>query len=487
MTGLPVTGFPIATRPGARPATNGARRSAAGPARRPPRRPPAAPTRLPAGEVLEGPLATACLVFVAALTLEWIAISGFAGGFVKPFHVGVLLVIGLCLLKWRPERFVVPAFRRHAGVYGAAYGYLLVVFALGFMHTTPYFSRTEAVRQFSYIGASVFIAALFAWLPGRRAQRRLVWAGGVTIAVLIVGLVTALTAQGVNAVALLSEALAKGDPDIVSGKLLQTAFRSSEDFAEAGANLRHKVFAAVLVATFLTLAFRAVVEGRRGARAAVVAIGLTGSLLVLVSLSRSTTVTLVGALALVGARAVVRQRARPASAFVLFAGVAVLVIVAVSPLGTLVVNRFNETKSYDSRSEAASSVLSSDLGASVLIGTDATEVEHPPHNLVLDAWLSGGILASAAVVALLLALLKVWGREAIRYVTGRGGWVLPVDPLWVLGIGLLPFVRAFSAGNGFSMIEWAAVGMFLGIVAANDAAVRSGRSAEPARPSPARR
>ncbi|MDQ6797342.1 MAG: hypothetical protein M3011_04845, partial [Actinomycetota bacterium] len=45
--------------------------------------------------------------------------------------------------------------------------------------------------------------------------------------------------------------------------------------------------------------------------------------------------------------------------------------------------------------------------------------------------------------------------------------LIPVSQQWVLGIGLLPLVRAVSAGDGLHMVEWTAVGAFLGLTYAN--------------------
>ena len=43
---------------------------------------------------------------------------------------------------------------------------------------------------------------------------------------------------------------------------------------------------------------------------------------------------------------------------------------------------------------------------------------------------------------------------------------------WVLGVGIVPLVRSVTSGSLFHMVEWTAIGVFLGLLLANERAAR---------------
>ncbi|MGH9185073.1 MAG: O-antigen ligase family protein [Acidimicrobiales bacterium] len=415
----------------------------------------------------------ALVVFVATLPLEWVTVTGAAGGFIKPFHLAGLAVISVGLARWRPRQLIGPVLRQHAGVY-VAYAVLLgAAFAGGLAYDDPFLSRTLIFRQVYYAGTSVVIAGVVALVvadAGRRS-RMLAWSGLVALVVLLAGLGVSLARQSVNPITVVGDALRSGDPDLISYRLLRSAFRADTGLVDVAANLRHKVFGGLLVAVFLGLACRAMVERSRPVlRAVLGAAGVIGAALVVLSLSRSTIVCLAVVLALVALRMVMRNRLRPAQAV----GVGLVAVLAVgmlvSPAGELLLARFTGSGSYESRLDAIGPLFLEEFEGAAAFGTTDVSVERSPHNLVLHSWLSGGIVAAVAALVMLVSLARVWLREARRYVGGRPGWVIPVGQVWMLGLGIIPFVRAFTAGNQFHMVEWAAVGFFLGLTMANDRA-----------------
>ncbi len=416
---------------------------------------------------LERALAWTFMAFVAALTLEWVSFGGLAGGLLKPFHLLALALIGLCLARWSATRLLLPVLRRYPGVFGSYFLFLFLVAVSGMARTDPYVNRSELVRLSFYAGTSVVVAGLFLHVAGRRTQRLLVWVGAATGAVLVVGLVVSLAVQHQNPIALLAEAVAKGDPDIISHRLFRIAFRSHEEFGEVGANLRHKVFSAVLLAVFLGLACASGAVRRRRSRIALGVVSVAGFALVLLSLSRWLALCLVLTLLLVPLRVLVRRRAPPGQVLVLGLAAVAAVVFVLSPVGGLVLSHLGDTQSYQSRATAASSGFLAELQDATVFGARKATVEKSPHNLVLDAWLAGGFAAALCIVVFLVCYAHVWLRELRRYLTGGGGWVLPVGQLWLLGVGLIPLVRAMTAGNGLHMVEWTAVGVFLGLTYAN--------------------
>ncbi|MDQ6947266.1 MAG: hypothetical protein M3256_13590 [Actinomycetota bacterium] len=434
-------------------------------------------SRIPSWGRMELTIAVTFMAFVSVLPLEWVSLSGAAGGVVKPFHVLGLLFIGMCLARWPASRFISPVLRRYPGVYLAYFCFLVWVMAAGLSHSDPYMNGKDLVRAVLYVTTSLFVASFFLHVVGRRTQHLLVWIGVSTTVVLVAGLGLALAAQDVNPISLFAEAIAQANPDLIAHRLFRAAFSGATESADASANLRHKVFSADLLALFLSLALMPVVRARRRLLVAVAAVGGFG--IVMLSLSRSLALCLVAVLGLAAVRAFVTKRARPRQANVMAAAAMLTVLVALSPVGALVAARFSETQSIQTRSTAATTGFVSEFQAAAIFGTQRASVAVSPHNVFLLSWLSGGAVGAVFVLAFLVSYIHVWCREARRYFTAAAGWVIPVSQQWVLGIGLLPLVRAVSAGDGLHMVEWTAVGAFLGLTYANRRAVLEGRSPEP--------
>lgn len=417
---------------------------------------------------LERLTAGALAVFLVSLPLEWVTVSAVAGGFVKPFHLAALALILVCVARWRPLAFIRPILRRHPAIYGAYFLLLALTFAGGLAFRDPYVARPDVFRQAFYAGTSVIVASVVLRLVERRGQRIIAFAGFATVAVLILGFVSSLADQGINPVNLVAEALRKGDPDIISYRLLRTTFRTG-DIVEAGANLRHKVFLGLLLAVYVGMAFRPAVRWRRPWVSPVLVVaGGFGFLLALTSLSRSTIVCMVVAFLLVPLRVFVRNRARPVQVAMMTFATVLFVGVAASPLGGLVFTRFGSTNSLDSRLNSAGSDFFDTFQRAFLIGIPRSGTPSSPHNLVLDAGLAAGLVGLLCAAVLLAAFGYLWLREARRFVTGDRSWLLPVGQVWVLAIGVLPLVRAVTAGNQFHMIEWTAIGFFLALTYANE-------------------
>jgi hypothetical protein len=436
-------------------------------------RAPAAPPVRPARDSRRLPL-LALLIFLAVLPLEWITFAGVQEGFVKPFHIAALVLIIVALARWRPRRLIGPILSRYSVVYVGYALALAATFFGGLTYVDPYLSRAETFRNGFYLVTSVVIAGVVVALLARPPRSGLAWAGVVTLGTLLFALVTALAAQRLNPFAIIGEALIQQDPDIISRQLLRTAFRTDAGLDDAAPNLRHKVFGGLLVAVFVGLACRSLIDRRRTVLRTVLAIGgAVGCLVVVLSLSRSITVCVVITLALFPLRSLVMNRVRPLRAAVAAMIVLVISVLAVSPVGQLVFARFGETGSYEARLQAAGPSFLEEALPAAVVGTTNTAVETAPHNQILNAWLAGGVIAAIAVGLMLFFLLRLWVQLALRYLTGRPGWVLPVSQAWVLGVGIIPLVRSVTSGSLFHMVEWTAIGIFVGLHRANERAARS--------------
>lgn len=406
---------------------------------------------------------------VSTLSLEWMSLGGFLNRSVKYFHLAAIAFMAVCLARYRPSRRLAPILGTYRAFYGPWIFYLLLVAVAGLAHAEPYFSRSEVVRQAFYGATSVFVAAFFLDVDGRNVRRILQWTGVATVGGVVVGVGLALLAQGTNPLGLIAEALAKGDPDIMD-QLLRRTFRS-QGLTDAGVNLRHQVFSAVLIGLAVALVCR---ERPRGIYARwrdrmLLASAAVGALLVVLSLSRSITLCLVIGLALYGLRVLVQSRMSPWRLAPIVAILAVAMVLAMSPLGLLLSNRATtETGSYQGRIASIWRAVEPPTSVdAVIVGRDASEVASSPHNLVLDAWLSAGLLGAMATALFLLAYLRVWLGQVRRYLIGGSGWMLDLHQFWGVAVGIVPLVRAVTAGNGFHLSDWVCVGIVFGLAEAN--------------------
>lgn len=420
-------------------------------------------------ETERGPV-VALIFFLTVLPLEWITLTGVGGGFIKPFHLAAVVFIAVCLLRWSPSVLLAPTWHRHLPVFAAYFVVLGVTFASTLAHTDPFLPQVVVLRQLFYTVTAVVMAGCLVLVIGRPVQRWLAWSGVAASGALMAAISYALLPA--NPLAIVWSALVQQNPDIITFQLLRTAFRTDVGLEDAADNLRHKVFIGLLVAVFLGLACTAIVDRRHRLIRGLLAVGgVVGCALVLLSLSRSTILSLAVPFMLYPLRLLIRDWARPAQAVTLIVAVAAALAAIISPLGQLLLVRFGATGSYSSRLTAAGPTFMENFGDSALLGTTSAAVEKSPHNFVLNAWLGGGIVAGAAATVMLLALAWMWLREVRRYLTDGPGWVVPVEQVWVLGIGVIPLVRAFTAGSQFHMVEFAAIAVFIGITLANERAL----------------
>lgn len=400
------------------------------------------------------------VVLVSTLTLEWIVIGKFITG-IRYYHLAVVAFMGVYLMRYRPDRRLALILRRYRAFYGPWALYLLLVAVIGLASVDPHFREKNVALWAFYGTASVFFAAFFLDANSKRTRAVLQWTGVVTVCVVMAGIGLSLLGQGVNPFGVIADAIARGDPTMVR-KLLRLSFG-------ARANLRHKVFSAVLIGCAVTLICRERSHGPYSCwrnRLFLVSAAL-GALLVIGSLSRSMILCLVIVLGLYGLRTVLQSRATPRHLAVSIVILAAIVVIVASPLGSLVRNRLAETGSYQTRVAAIwSAVQPRSLDAAVL-GVDASEVAVSPHNLVLNAWLSAGVVGAVATAVSLFIYLRVWLREVRRYMTGGEGWMLPLHHFWVIAVGVIPLVRAVTAGNGFHLTDWICIGIVFGLVEAN--------------------
>lgn len=411
----------------------------------------------------------AFIVFVSLLSLEWMSVGGVLGGVLKPFHLGAAFLLAVIALRYRVTSLALPILQRYGAIFIPWVLFLLFAACFARFHQQPYANTKDLVRQTTYSFTGLMVAGYFARFASRaRARDWLTWAGLVACVVLSLGMFVSLRGQGAQPVSTVKEALAKSDPDIIGQQLLKTAFESNQDFEEAKVNLRHKVASALLLGLIVSLIFRSHHALRSPLRTAVfwgaIAFGFG---CIIFTFSRSITIALAIVLVLNGLRSLVSGRARPAHAIAIAAVLVSTVVMLVSPVGDLIYARFFETTdSYSGRIQAVTAFVD-DASSATLFGADLSNILAPPHNAILDAWFSAGVLGGFLVLVVVGAIFAVWLRELRRYVLSLPGWVLPIQQFWVMALGVTPIVRIFSAANGLHMTEWTSIGLFLGCIECN--------------------
>ena len=104
---------------------------------------------------------------------------------------------------------------------------------------------------------------------------------------------------------------------------------------------------------------------------------------------------------------------------------------------------------------------------------------YPVHNLFLSAWMNAGILAFLTALAFYLVLVARWVSFVWMLITQPKRWDLPLAPEWVAALPLCPFFRVWLSGAGGNLFlgEWVAMGIFLGLLFANETKQRKAAAA----------
>lgn len=418
------------------------------------------------------------LILLATLGLQWIVIRELPGGSLKYFHLAAIGFAGVYLLRRRAGSDVAVVLREHAFFYWCFTVYLALQLLAHTVHRQAFVEMSEIVRQGSYAFVSVLVAALFLRVESRSFQRFLMWACPVATFVVLPLLVAPLVRQGVNPLGVLADAITSGDPTVVLRGFFRSAFRTA-GIDDAAPNLRHGVIGALLLSLVLSLL---VWRRWRARRVSAVVLSMSAAVcltFILVSLSRSVIVSFAVSIGVYLAHPLFRDRLRGRDLGGVV-GVLFLIIALVAlPQATLFREHFAGNRdSYAERYEATVNAFDR-FGQSALIGSERVDETGAdvvsPHDVVLNAWLGGGILAALAAAAFFLATLKRWFRLARSYVGGRKGeWMLSTSQFGAVALGAYPLARFLTAGSGsLQLVEWVALGAFFGMLTANDRARRA--------------
>lgn len=400
------------------------------------------------------------LILFAALPLQWIVLASTPFGPARVHELAIALFAGLVLVRFRA--------RAHHGVARVALGFLVAsmfTYVLwGLMAVANHGSPLPALQELAYLTICVVLATFFRWTAAGghpRALAVLRWSAAAATVVLLVALSASMLANGSNPAAVLGRTISTGDPDLMMRELFKTGFTGygfDEDTVRA--NLRHEIFAAVLLSMYVSAWARHLCPFDSRVAAAAYRLALVlGTCLLLLSMSRS---VLIAALAwpLVAAfRALRRQGFGLRQVVAVYGVIGATMLVVVSGVGGLLWARFTEnTRSYEAREELYGSTFAR-IQENFFTGGVST-AGASSHNFVLDAWLRGGVLVAACAAAVLVILFWTWGKWLARLPAERV-WMVPVVAAFAL-----PVSRMLTAGGGLiSPVGWVTLAFVLGAIA----------------------
>ena len=321
----------------------------------------------------------------------------------------------------------------------------------------------QPVQQVVYLGVllAVGTAVHRSLLDSPATVRVLRWSALVCALSLIGALTISMALNGVNAAAVFAQTIAAADPEVLQKELYRAAFAGfgfDEDVVSG--NLRHEVFGALLVAMAVSAACTGVQPfASAGARGAYqVSMGL-GTMLIVLSLSRSVMVALAVWPLLLLFRAGLAMRFSPRLVGGAVLGAAATVALgATGVLPVLWVRFTQETGSYEARDELYQLAFTNIRDHYLMGGVNTAGASS--HNFVLDSWLRSGVfgvLAAAAVFVLLLGLFV----SLVLTLPREPDWMLPVAVLLALTL-----VRLLTAGGGLvPPVSWVGLGVVAGFLA----------------------
>lgn len=390
------------------------------------------------------------VVFMSALLpLRWFTILASPIGTLFLHEVGMLVFGAVALATLGPRML-------RTGLDSTAF--LTSVMAAGFavwaaaslFHAV---SLASVIKQYAYLGGFVLVVAALIGCAESRSQdavKILRWAGVATTLTLLAALQLALTINHVNAAQVLANAATAGDPSVIESELFRPAFVGfGFSDAEAVSQLRHEVFAGLLVALLIaSWAQQRVPFVRRTARWASQAAVVVATLMIVLSLSRSVQLAAVSWPLLAGLRVALVGRVTRRQLVTVGAGAVVMVAVAASGFVGVIVQRVTQdSSSYNERGAKLHAALDT-IGQYPWSGGRYDDAISS-HNFVLDAWLRGGVVMALLMFA---ALLFVLGRLAanVAVLATAPAWLVPATAAF-----MLPLVRMFTIGAGLmTPPEW---------------------------------
>ncbi|MGI8433628.1 MAG: hypothetical protein ACR2LE_02675 [Nocardioidaceae bacterium] len=397
----------------------------------------------------------------ALLPLQWFAVASTPLGQSR-LHQIAIFGFALCVLVSYRLRTYAPVLRT-AAVFVIANLYMVAAIAAVAAYQGQ--GPGAAVQQLLYLMVFVAVGGFFFRVADGREPRLvedLRWVAAVLCVSLLIGFSAAMLVNGVNPVAVLAKTISAGDPEIFQKEVFKSAFAGFglDDDAVQG-NLRHEIFGSVLLSMLIsTWAMR--VGSVPSPRQQIVyrAATVTGTLLLMVSLSRSVLIAAAMWPLLVMLRSGRRGELSTRQLAILFGAAAAACGVLVSGLGRVIYNRFvTDTTGYEARAGNYGDAVDALPNYWTTGGYDTAGVSS--HNFVVDTLLRNGIFAAlpaAVIVGLVLVVFALLAAQLYRLPS----WMVPV-----VAVLALPLVRLGTSGGGsIPPVEWLALAFVVGVLSA---------------------
>lgn len=398
----------------------------------------------------------------AAIPLQWFLLAESPAGDIRVHQLAAVLLTVAVVAKYG-----LPWVER--GVRGAQLFILLNIYMIVLWVALNIFNGlalSQPIKQTTFLAAYVAVTAFF-FFAVRDDNIQMIdtlrFTAVASVTVLIAAFGYSMLSNGVNPLDVLQRAIETGDPDILQKELFRTSFAGFgyDPTQEAIGNLRHEVFGGLLftmyVASWANARRPLPIGGKRNLfRASMVA----GSLLLLISLSRSVLVAAAiwPLLSLFRALATGRVSARQQLAVVV--GVIAVAVFAVTGFLSLMWTRFTEeTESYNVRESLIGLAFDRIRENFWFGGIETTGTSS--HNFILDMWQRGGVFVGLPAVFIFLFISLLWLQQLLLVRTVS-------DDRFILVAALaLPCVRLVTQGGGsLQIVEWVTLAFVMGILAA---------------------
>lgn len=402
------------------------------------------------------------LALLSALSLQWfvVASSPLAVG---RLHQAALLAFAAVVLAFQRRSALGPVLRL-AMPFVVATVCMLTVWTVVevFQGDLP----IKPIQQFLYLGAFLAVAMFFYRAASDQeasAVDLLRWAAAACCVTVTLAFVASMLKSGTNFLSVLQQTIAAPDPAIFNDFVYRDSFGVfGLDPETVMGNIRHEVFAAVLLAMYVSAwAVRYRPLTTVPARAAYRASMIFGIVLLVFSLSRSIVLAaLVWPLVVLIRAALVRRLTRT-QIRVGFESLVLAALVVASGFGAVLWSRTaTKTESYEGRVFGLRESIAEIRSHFLFGGAEEIGVTETSHNFVLDAWLRAGVFVALPALAIVVMLVGLWIFLLAR-VHREPEWMLPITVALAL-----PLVRLVTSGGGLiNPVEWVTLGFVAGVLA----------------------
>jgi hypothetical protein len=382
------------------------------------------------------------LALTVPLPLQWQSLGHGPLGTVRWFHIGAIVMV----LIARPSRNELRAVLDNLRPLPAASALVTicaVVAALGW-----HGNWIAPLQVFVYIIFGIFGGAcVLKAFAHRSGLRLLALSGPLTLLTFVAMFSQSIQRAGVNAVRTFQQALLQGDTHALEFGLYRAAFRTTDPSARD--NLRHEVVAALLVATYLSIAACAYLGQFKTINTVSALIVFA---LVSVSLSRSVMIAMVIPMIFAAVKVLSRGRLPVWGFLGLVIGLGVSPYLVIK-LGPLLAARFQDTGSYNGRVSNLVSISGNEVLHRMIFG--GKTLDDSTHMWIIDSFLNGSWLAGLGAAVAVLVMVKLAAEATRRYFRVGGLFYYAL----MAGV-ILTIMRAFTTGGGnIYEGEWFALGL----------------------------